>query len=77
MKAQTEAAPVMDRPATRKMLLADSQPAAGIKTILLHVHDDASFEDRLQVALSIARACGAHLHCLHVTPIEAYSIVDV
>jgi nucleotide-binding universal stress UspA family protein len=45
---------------------------AGIKTILLHIQNDSNLEDRLQVALSLARAAGAHLRCLHVTPIEAY-----
>jgi nucleotide-binding universal stress UspA family protein len=49
---------------------------AGIKTILFNVHDDDSVMDRLQIVLSLARACGAHVHCLHVTPIEAYSVVD-
>lgn len=49
---------------------------AGIKTILFHVHDDAGLGDRLQVALSMARAFNAHLHLLHVTPIEAYTVTD-
>ena len=43
-----------------------------MKSILLHVQDDNSLETRLQTALSLARATGGHLHCLHVTPIEAY-----
>ena len=53
---------------------AASDPGAGaaIKTILLHVQNDANLEARLQVALVLARATGAHLRCLHVTPIEAY-----
>lgn len=49
---------------------------AGIKTILFHVHDDDRLEGRVQVALSIARAFGAHLHLMHVTPIEAYTVTD-
>lgn len=49
---------------------------SGIKTILFHVHDDDSAMDRLEVALSIARACGAHVQCLHVIPIEAYTVTD-
>lgn len=57
-------------------LIADSVPGPGagsaIKTILLHVQNDADFEARLHVALALARATGAHLRCLHVTPIEAY-----
>lgn len=47
-------------------------PPSAIKTILLHIQNDASLEARLQAALSLARATGAHLRCLHVTPIEAY-----
>lgn len=49
---------------------------AGIKTILFHVHDDAGLPGRVQTALSIARAFGAHLHLLHVTPLDAYTVVD-
>ena len=65
---------VMERPQT----LSVFQQLAGssIKTILFHVHDDESVMDRLQLALSLARACTAHVHCLHVTPIEAYTVVD-
>lgn len=48
----------------------------GIKTILFHVHDDDGLADRLQAALSMARCFGAHLHLLHVTPIEAYTVTD-
>ena len=49
---------------------------SAIKTILLHVQNDASLDARLQAALSLARATGAHLRCLHVTPIEAYVTTD-
>lgn len=49
---------------------------AGIRTILFHVHDDDAFEARLEIALSLARAFGAHLHLLHVTPIQAYTVMD-
>lgn len=41
-------------------------------TILMHIQHDAAHEKRLEAALSLARACSAHLHCVHVTPIEAY-----
>ena len=51
-------------------------PASTIKTILLHIQNDASLEARLQAGLSLARATGAHLRCLHVTPIEAYVTMD-
>ena len=66
---------VMERPQPpiEPRQVADS----GIKTILFHVHDDDSVMGRLQSVLSIARACGAHLHCLHVTPLQAYTVVDV
>ena len=47
-----------------------------MKTILLHVQNDATFESRLEAALGLARACSAHLNCLHVTPIEAYVAFD-
>jgi nucleotide-binding universal stress UspA family protein len=61
----------------RPALIADVIPGldtgSAIKTILLHVQNDADLEARLQVALALARATGAHLRCLHVTPIEAYT----
>ena len=52
------------------------KPSSGIKTILFHVMDEASLGRRLDGALAVARACGAHLSCLHVTPIEAYVAPD-
>jgi nucleotide-binding universal stress UspA family protein len=48
----------------------------GIKTILFHVHNDDGLGNRIEVALSIARAFGAQLQFLHVTPIEAYTVTD-
>ena len=66
---------VMERP---EPLVARRQSAGpAIKTIVFHVHDDDGVMARLQFTLSIARACGAHVHCLHVTPLEAYAISDV
>jgi len=47
-----------------------------MKSILLHVQDDESLDNRLQTALALARASGGHLSCLHVTPIEAYVAFD-
>jgi nucleotide-binding universal stress UspA family protein len=44
--------------------------------MLFHVHDDEELEGRLQPALSLARACSAHLQCLQVIPVEAYATVD-
>jgi nucleotide-binding universal stress UspA family protein len=38
--------------------------ATGIRSILLHVHDDACMEARLQVALDLARAFDGHVTCL-------------
>lgn len=74
MRSHSEAQLVMDRPQTQSV--AQQIAGAGIKTILFHVHDDDEVMDRLQLVLSMARTCGAHIHCLHVTPIEAYTIVD-
>jgi nucleotide-binding universal stress UspA family protein len=53
-----------------------SNAQAGIKSILLHVQNDQTLERTLETALSLARACGAHLSCLHVTPIQAYVAFD-
>lgn len=49
---------------------------AGVKTILLHVQNDDSLATRVDSALSLARACGAHLSCVHITPVEAYVAFD-
>lgn len=43
-----------------------------MKTILLHVSDEATLDHRLQSALAVARCFGSHLRCLQVTPMEAY-----
>src|SRR6478736_6143365 len=45
---------------------------AVMKNILLLVHDDLGQEARLQAALDIARALGAHLHCLDVTLVPSF-----
>lgn len=50
--------------------------AEPIKSIVFVVHDDDALELRLQAALSLARACSAHLQLLHVVPVEAYTVVD-
>ena len=47
-----------------------------MKSILLHVQDDPSLDRRLDAALALARTCGGHLGCLHVTPVEAYVAMD-
>lgn len=74
MRQASETQLMMERPQTLR--LAEQIAGTGIKTILFHVHDDDLVMGRLQIGLSIARACGAHIHCLHVTPIEAYTVVD-
>jgi hypothetical protein len=43
-----------------------------IKSIVLHVQDDSAVDERLHTAFSLARATQAHLHCVQVTPVEAY-----
>lgn len=64
----------LDRSATSALAANIVQP--GVKTILLHVQNDKAFDRTLETALSLARACGAHLDCLHVTPIQAYVAFD-
>jgi nucleotide-binding universal stress UspA family protein len=70
-----QTAEVITREAFRRTVEAAQMPA-GIRTILFHVHEDEGLPGRVQTALSIARAFGAHLHLLHVTPIEAYTVTD-
>lgn len=53
-----------------------AHPGAGVKTILLHVQNEKGLDRTLDTALSLARACEAHLTCLHVTPIQAYVAFD-
>jgi nucleotide-binding universal stress UspA family protein len=60
-------------PATRGV---QESAAAPIKSILFVVHDDDGLQNRLQTALSVARACSAHLQLLQVIPLEAYTVVD-
>ena len=61
---------------TRERDNARDEVESGIKTILLHIQNDASLDAQIDTALSLGRACGAHLTCLHVTPIEAYVAFD-
>lgn len=44
-----------------------------MKSILLHIHEDAGQESRLQAALDLARANGGHISCIQVTPYEYFS----
>ena len=55
---------------------ASASADTGIKTILLHVQNDLALDRTLETALALARACEAHLSCLHVTPIQAYVAFD-
>lgn len=60
-------------PATRMDARAvDASP----KTILVHVQNDKTVDNRLESALSLARSFSAHVECLHVTPIQAYVAFD-
>lgn len=63
---------VMERPTAITMAPGGST----LKTILLHIQDDKSLDQRIESGLSLARASCAHLNCLHVTPIEAYVAFD-
>lgn len=47
-----------------------------MKTILLPIHEDDGANARMQAALDIARAHGAHLNCLQITPLTAYVVTD-
>jgi len=47
-----------------------------MKSILLHVYDDAGLESRLQAAFDLARAFDGHITCLHATPYPEYFMVD-
>ena len=41
-----------------------------MRSILLHAHDDAGFEGRLQVSLDLARTFDAHLTCLQAISVD-------
>lgn len=43
-----------------------------MKSVLLHIHDDAGQESRLNAALDLVRAFGGHLTCLQVLPYVTY-----
>ena len=66
-------APVID--SARSPLAADAL-RTNIKNILLHVQNEGSMDARFEIGLSLARATGAHLQCVHVTPIEAYVTLE-
>lgn len=64
---------LMDRPVARTH---NSVSETTIKTVLLHIENDDSLVDVIETGLSLARACSAHLSCIHVTPVEAYVAFD-
>lgn len=47
-----------------------------MRSILVHIYDDAGLEARLQAAFDLARAFGGHLTCLHATAFEDYLATD-
>jgi len=73
MKTRDDIA-LQERPTRAAASPTSSRSALG--TILFNVHDDAGLDTRLEGALSLARAASAHLECLHVTPIQAYTVTD-
>lgn len=66
----------MNEQATIQRPLEAASKRSTIGSILLHVQDDATLDSRIETALSLARSSGAHLSCLHVTPIQAYVAFD-
>jgi nucleotide-binding universal stress UspA family protein len=50
--------------------------ASTVKTILVYLQNEETADQRIEAALSIARATSAHLTCLQVTPVEAYAAFD-
>ena len=72
---RSEPSLVMDRKPSATALPID-KAGTSIKSLLFHVHEDDALDARLQAALSVARACSAHLNLLQVIPAEAYTIVD-
>lgn len=63
-------------PRSAAMVRPEEPGGGAIKSILFAVHDDEHLDDRFQAALSLARACSAHLQLLHVVPVQAYTAVD-
>lgn len=53
--------------------MAGLRERPGMRTILLHIHNDAEQESRLQVALDLARLDGGHISCVQVAPVEIFA----
>lgn len=47
-----------------------------MKAVLLYANEDSGLESRLQAALDVARAFGAHITCAQVTPFDAFIMGD-
>lgn len=47
-----------------------------VKTVLVHIQNEETANQRIEAALAIARTTSAHISCLQVTPIEAYVAFD-
>ena len=62
--------------AARYSAASDAAHTSTLKSILVHVQDDRSLEQRVETALSLARPTSAHLSLIHVTPSEAYVASD-
>jgi nucleotide-binding universal stress UspA family protein len=54
--------------------MAGLREIPGMRTILLHIHNDCEQESRLQVALDLARLDGGHICCVQVAPVEAFAV---
>ena len=66
----------MNEQATMQRPLEAASKQSMLGSILLHIQDDSMLDSRIETALSLARSSGAHLSCLHVTPIQAYVAFD-
>lgn len=67
---------LMMEPANVSNLAEPATSATVVKTILVYMIDDDLHDQRINTALTLARAHSAHLSCLHVIPIEAYVAFD-
>lgn len=56
--------------ATRRSPAESAERSTGMRSILLHVHDDEGLEARLQAALDVARAFDGHLTCLQPVALD-------
>ncbi len=47
-----------------------------MKSVLLHVHDDAGQKARLDAAVALVRAFAGRLQCVQVTPLSSYVVTE-